>query len=285
MRLLLPKWRELIFNKISIFNLRKFSPPILTLLVFLLAQGVGAAILLLLGVGVEFIAILSFVLMAVFIIAVLCCHFFLHYICFSTAFDVSSISWCPGMLAIVSGIFGALSMSILFNDVELSEEVLLLQLAMSRNFWGLLTLIIIGPIAEELLFREAIAGEMLRRGANPWVAIVVSAVAFSIMHLNLAQGLYALPIGLLFGIIYYKTGNIVLTSLLHIVNNGITALQLYTMGEDAVDISYAELLGSNFTAYSVMVLFGVLSILFMKWFWETYEERRKHTKLCKKEQN
>ena len=254
------------------------------MLVFLLAQGVGAAILLLLGVGVEFIAILSFVLMAVFIIAVLCCHFFLHYIHFSTAFDVSSISWCPGMLAIVSGIFGALSMSILFNDVELSEEVLLLQLAMSRNFWGLLTLIIIGPIAEELLFREAIAGEMLRRGANPWVAIVVSAVAFSIMHLNLAQGLYALPIGLLFGIIYYKTGNIVLTSLLHIVNNGITALQLYTMGEDAVDISYAELLGSNFTAYSVMVLFGVLSILFMKWFWEIYEERRKHTNLCKKEQ-
>ena len=100
------------------------------------------------------------------------------------------------------------------------------------------------------------------------------------MHLNLAQGLYALPIGLLFGIIYYKTGNIVLTSLLHIVNNGITALQLYTMGENAVDISYAELLGSNFTAYSAMVFFGVLSILFIKWFWEIYDEKWEQTKSC-----
>lgn len=255
-------------------NWHRLSPPILTLLVFLLAQGVGVALLLLLGVGMEFIAIPSLVLMAVNIIAVLCCYFLLHYIRFSTAFDVSSISWRPGMLAIVGGIFGALSMSILANDVELPEEVVQFQLAMSRNFLGLLTLIIVGPIAEELLFREAIAGEMLRRGANPWVAIVVSAIAFGVTHLNLAQGLYALPIGFLFGVIYYKTGNIILTSLLHIVNNGIAAIQLYTMGEDAVDVSYAELFGSNLAACTIMVVLGVLCIILMIEFWNSYYAKK-----------
>ena len=165
-------------------------------------------------------------------------------------------------------------MSILAKDVELPDEVFRLQLAMSRNFWGLLTLIIVGPIAEELLFREAIAGEMLRRGANPWVAIVVSAIAFGVTHLNLAQGLYALPIGFLFGVIYYKTGNIILTSLLHIVNNGIAAIQLYTMGEDAVDVSYAELFGSNLAACTIMVVLGVLCIILMIEFWNSYYAKK-----------
>lgn len=226
------------------------------------------------GVGMESITIPSLVLMAVYIIAVLCCHFFLHNIRFSTAFDVSSISWHPGMLAIVGGIFGALSMSILADDVKLPEEVVELQLAMSHNLWGLFTLIVVGPIAEELLFREAIAGEMLRRGANPWVAIVVSAIAFGVIHLNLAQGLYALPMGLLFGIIYYKTGNIVLTSFLHIFNNFIAAAQLFTMGEDAVDISYAELFGSSLAAYTIMVGLGGLCILLMMAFWKGYYAKR-----------
>ena len=255
-------------------NWHRLSPPILTLLVFLLSQGVGGVILFLLGVRMESITIPSLVLMTVNIVAVLCCHFFLHNIRFSTAFDVSSINWHPGMLAIVGGIFGALGMAILANDVELPDEVIKLQLAMSHNLWGLFTLIIVGPIAEELLFREAIAGEMLRRGANPWVAIVVSAMAFSVMHLNLAQGLYALPIGLMFGVIYYKTGNVILTSLLHIVNNYIAAAQLFTMGKDAVDFSFAELFGSDLAAYAIMVGLEVLCIILMIEFWNGYSAKK-----------
>lgn len=272
-------------------NWHKFSPVFFTLLLFLLAQGVGT--LLLLGIvmlissdfrtafqsfcssvaqGLPIhellpVSVFSLILIAVNILAVLCCHLFLHNIHFAATFNISSIKWRPGMVAILGGFLGALSISILTESVELPDVMLQMSQAMSHNTWGLLALVIAGPITEELLFREAIVGEMVRRGTSPWIAIIVSALAFSSLHLNFAQGLYALPLGIIFGIIYYKTGNIVLTSTLHILNNSIAAYQL---NRDISDFSLSEWLGGAFNAYAALLLFAVLCFLLIKKFWETY---------------
>jgi membrane protease YdiL (CAAX protease family) len=178
--------------------------------------------------------------------------------------------WQTGLLAIAGGILGGFSLSIMTENIALPDSMMQMSMAMSKSIWGLLALAIVGPITEELLFREAIEGEMLRRKASPWTAIIVSALAFSIVHLNLAQGLYALPLGIMFGIIRYKTGNIILPSLLHILNNSIVALQLCTLGEEMADLSYAEMFGGNTAAYAIMLLSGMLSILLIKLFWNCH---------------
>ena len=254
----------------------KLSPALLTLLVFLLAQGVGAVLFLF--IGMEPVSLFSLTLMAVNILAVLGCHFFLHNIQLKTTFNVSSIKWRPAFFAVIACILGAQSISILTDKVELPQSMLQISLAMSHDFCGVVALVLMGPLTEELLFREAIAGEMLRRGAKPWMAILVSALAFSTVHLNLAQGLYALPLGILLGIIYCKTHSIVLTSLFHIINNGFVVIQLHMLGESIADISYMEWFGGARIAYAVMLLFGILSIFLMKLFWEDYpfhqEERQ-----------
>ena len=264
-------------------NLRQFSPAVLTLLIFLLAQGIGTVLLIVTGLSTLPDFRISFdnslfplIMMAVNIIAVLCCHFLVHNIQFAATCDFSTIRWRPGMLAIIGGFLGATSISILTESVELPDVMLKMSLAMSHNFWGLLTLVIVGPVTEELLFREAITGEMLRRGATPWIAIMVSALAFSAMHLNLAQGLYAFPLGIIFGIIYYKTGNIILTSILHILNNGIVAIQLYTLNEDISDLSFSEWFGGDLKAYAAMLLFGALCIVLMGLFWKFYLPLQRH---------
>lgn len=272
----------------------RLSPAILTLLVFFLAQGLGS--LLLFGIWIlvspEFgeairaflsgeaeglpllelmpISVFSLILMSLDIIAVLGCHLCLHNIRFATTLDATTVRWRPALLAAAAAILGAMSISILTGGMELPEAMVQISLAMSHNFWGLITIVLVGPISEELLFREAIAGEMLRRGAAPWLAIGVSALAFSAAHLNLAQGCYAFPLGILLGIIYYKTGGIVLTSLLHILNNGIVAFQLYVDGPEAVETSPAEWFGSATLAQTFMVLFGALSIALMTLFWNRY---------------
>lgn len=272
----------------------RLSPAILTLLVFLLAQGLGS--LLLFGIWIlvspEFgeairaflsgeaeglpllelmpISVFSLILMSLDIIAVLGCHLCLHNIRFATTLDATAVRWRPALLAAAAAILGAMSISILTGGMELPEAMVQISLAMSHNFWGLITIVLVGPISEELLFREAIAGEMLRRGAAPWLAIGVSALAFSAAHLNLAQGCYAFPLGILLGIIYYKTGGIVLTSLLHILNNGIVAVQLYADGTEAIETSPAEWFGSTTLAQTFMVLFGALSIALMTLFWNRY---------------
>ena len=272
----------------------RLSPAILTLLVFLLAQGLGS--LLLFGIWIlvspEFgeairaflsgeaeglpllelmpISVFSLILMFLDIIAVLGCHLCLHNIRFATTLDATTVRWRPALLAAAAAILGAMSISILTGGMELPEAMVQISLAMSHNIWGLITIVLVGPISEELLFREAIAGEMLRRGAAPWLAIGVSALAFSAAHLNLAQGCYAFPLGILLGIIYYKTGGIVLTSLLHILNNGIVAVQLYADGTEAIETSPAEWFGSTTLAQTFMVLFGALSIALMTLFWNRY---------------
>ena len=272
----------------------RLSPAILTLLVFFLAQGLGS--LLLFGIWIlvspEFgeairaflsgeaeglpllelmpISVFSLILMFLDIIAVLGCHLCLHNIRFATTLDATTVRWRPALLAAAAAILGAMSISILTGGMELPEAMVQISLAMSHNIWGLITIVLVGPISEELLFREAIAGEMLRRGAAPWLAIGVSALAFSAAHLNLAQGCYAFPLGILLGIIYYKTGGIVLTSLLHILNNGIVAVQLYADGTEAIETSPAEWFGSTTLAQTFMVLFGALSIALMTLFWNRY---------------
>ena len=216
------------------------------------------------------ISVFSLILMSLDIIAVLGCHLCLHNIRFATTLDATTVRWRPALLAAAAAILGAMSISILTGGMELPEAMVQISLAMSHNFWGLITIVLVGPISEELLFREAIAGEMLRRGAAPWLAIGVSALAFSAAHLNLAQGCYAFPLGILLGIIYYKTGGIVLTSLLHILNNGIVAVQLYADGTEAIETSPAEWFGSATLAQTFMVLFGALSIALMTLFWNRY---------------
>ena len=279
-------------------SLHKYLPAVQTILVFLLAQGLGTVLIVAIGIllspdnSAGFDAytfgetqniplfekipasLFAIALMAVDILAVLCCYFLLHNIRFDTTLNTKLISWRPGLLAIAAGVLGALSISVVTDGIELPEIVEQMSKAMSHNFWGVLAMAIVGPVTEELLFREAIEGEMLRRGAAPWTAISVSALAFSAAHLNLAQGFYALPLGILFGIIYFRTGNIVLTSLLHILNNGIAVVLLHTLSEDMADTSFAEWFGSAFAAYTFMAFSGILCIVLMKVFWDCYPNRK-----------
>jgi len=278
-------------------NWHKLSPAVLTSMVFILAQGVGTFLIFFVGMlvspdfkavvyafitgeaqGASFSsqAVVSFFaisLIVVDILAVVICYFLLRYIRIVTAADIASINWKRTIPGIAAGILGAFCISVLTEDVELPDMMKQLTLALSHNVWGVLTLVITGPVAEELLCREAIEGEMLRRGAKPWTAIIVSALAFSILHLNFAQGLYALPLGIVFGIIYYKTGNIVVTTLLHILNNGFAAVQLFSLDESYDETSYADLFGSTTATYAIAALCGLLCLVFIKVFWDCYRPR------------
>ena len=92
----------------------KFSPVVLTLLIFLLAQGFGALLMIPFGMQPEQIPITAFslIMMAVDIIAVWGCYFLLHNIRPVTADDVVSVQWRSGLIAIAAGILGALCISI-----------------------------------------------------------------------------------------------------------------------------------------------------------------------------
>lgn len=91
-----------------------------------------------------------------------------------------------------------------------------------QSSWvGILTITIIGPIFEELLFRGAITKALLQQ-YDPAKAIFLSAFLFGVIHINPAQILPAFLIGILLTWIYYKTASLIPCILIHILNNSLS---------------------------------------------------------------
>lgn len=81
-----------------------------------------------------------------------------------------------------------------------------------------LAVVILAPIAEELLFRGIIF-RMLVKHWSEIAAVIVSALLFGIFHMNLMQAIYVLPIGLLLGYTAYKCKSVLPCILIHMINN------------------------------------------------------------------
>ena len=115
-----------------------------------------------------------------------------------------------------------------------------------KDRWGYLSIGLLAPLAEELVFRGAILRSLLRWVKRPWVAIVISAVFFAVAHLNPAQLPHAFLVGLLLGWMYYRTDSIVPCVVYHWVNNTV-AYVMYNLCPNA-DLTLVDLFGSERTA-------------------------------------
>lgn len=88
---------------------------------------------------------------------------------------------------------------------------------------------LLGPLAEEVLFRGLIYAK-LRRGFSMWPAAVISGVLFGIYHMNWVQGIYAAIFGIILAYIYEKTQTIWGSCLLHVAFNSCSYLLDYLTG-------------------------------------------------------
>ena len=82
----------------------------------------------------------------------------------------------------------------------------------------ILSVSIFAPLFEEWLCRGLVLRGLLQK-MSPAAAISISAAFFAVLHMNPWQAVPAFIIGLLFGYVYYKTGSLKLTMLMHCVNN------------------------------------------------------------------
>jgi len=84
----------------------------------------------------------------------------------------------------------------------------------------IITVTIIAPVYEEVIFRGILLKGMASK-INPIVALVVSALFFALVHLNIPQGINAFLLGLIIGAIYLDTGSIYLCIFAHFLNNSL----------------------------------------------------------------
>lgn len=85
--------------------------------------------------------------------------------------------------------------------------------------FSILSVGMIGPLCEEIVFRGVILSQLLEEKKNIFFANLFQGVLFGVAHMNLIQLFYAIPIGIFFGWIFMKTKNLILPILIHVFTN------------------------------------------------------------------
>ena len=94
-----------------------------------------------------------------------------------------------------------------------------MEMMVNGPLWvSLLSVSVFAPLFEEWLCRGLVLRGLMKH-MNPTGAICVSAAFFAILHMNPWQAVPAFILGILFGYVYYRTGSLKLTMLMHCVNN------------------------------------------------------------------
>lgn len=176
------------------------------------------------------------------------------------------LNWKWAGVAILGAMCGIFSTNLITEWLELPNLMEEQFIGMSNNVVGILAIAVLGPIVEELTFREAIIGNLLKKNVAPWTAILFSALCFGLIHANPAQIPFACIVGVILGIIYVKTGNVVVTSIIHIINNSIAVLQMNMLGDEAKELSFRDVLGVM--DIPAIIILGILSAYIMTKYWK-----------------
>ncbi len=132
---------------------------------------------------------------------------------------------------------------------------------LSRNVLGVLSLAVLAPLLEEVLFRGAIQGLLMRLFGRPWPAIIVAALIFGVYHMNPVQIVYATLLGIILGWIYYRTGSLLSVIVGHVLNNSlavVTTLLYSTSEEEAVADSLFGIV--NFLVFAFLSIFFAVKL-------------------------
>ncbi|MBR5910475.1 MAG: CPBP family intramembrane metalloprotease [Bacteroidales bacterium] len=122
----------------------------------------------------------------------------------------------------------ALGSALLLFDVDLlyqGEELERRQQLLS-GIAGALHACIFGPIVEEIGFRGLVLDGLLKTRCRPWLAILISALLFALLHGLGANFVTALLFGILAGWLYWRTGSIIPGLIIHVTNNSLTAIDI-----------------------------------------------------------
>lgn len=119
---------------------------------------------------------------------------------------------------------------------------------------------VIGPIAEEFIFRGLLLKRLIRK-TSMWGGVLISSLLFGVLHADIVG---AFLFGVIASLLYLRTGNLLIPILLHIFNNTIAMLLMFVPSDQP---QWLALMDSS-DIYENAVPYGVvlaISSLVMVW--------------------
>jgi membrane protease YdiL (CAAX protease family) len=132
-------------------------------------------------------------------------------------------------------------------------------------FYILIIVAVVPAIGEELLFRGVLQKIILQWTKKPHLAIWITAIAFSALHMQFFGFLPRMLLGVVFGYLFFWTNSLWLPILGHFINNGSVVLMSYFSPEllDDTDISIFEQSDYSMVFYilSLILTVGLIYII------------------------
>lgn len=174
--------------------------------------------------------------------------------------------WLAAAAAIVSTLALAFNMDAVNRLMPPMPEMLenMLNSLVKGDFWlNFLSVSIFAPIFEEWLCRGMVLRGLLNATRpdgstmKPAWAIIISSLFFAVIHMNPWQAIPAFALGCLFGYVYYRTGSLKLTMLMHFTNNTFALIMsqsgILQDAEDWLDLMPAWLYWIIFAAFTLLI--------------------------------
>ncbi len=114
-----------------------------------------------------------------------------------------------------------------FIDFDQAQDVGFDQLTQQFEYLlAFFTLVVMAPIAEEILFRGYLLAK-LRRHAATWVAVLVSSLLFGLVHFAWNVGIDTFALGIVLCLVTIWTKSLWPATLIHMLKNGIAFYFLF----------------------------------------------------------
>lgn len=134
---------------------------------------------------------------------------------------------------------------------------------------NIIVLAILPAILEEYFFRAAMQTTMINLLRNRFFAILITSIAFSLIHFQLFSSIPRVFLGLFLGYLYVFSKNILVPILFHFLNNLVVIIDYYLINTYQTSIDITQL-GLIYNPY----LFTISLILIIGWFvFELRKER------------
>ena len=147
-----------------------------------------------------------------------------------------------------------------FRQMEEEAALLTKRFMQADNVWVMMInmglMAVLPALAEEISFRGVL--QQLLSGMRTHVAIWLTAVIFSAIHMQFYGFIPRMLMGALFGYVFVWTGSLWVPIVMHFVNNGMAVLLYYILSSKgvAMDTNYADTLGAGTTWW-----LGIISLL------------------------
>ena len=128
---------------------------------------------------------------------------------------------------------------------------------------NLLVIALIPAIGEELTFRGVLQQALVRGTKNVHVAIILSAAIFSFIHFQFYGFLPRMFLGILLGYLFYYSGSIWTSILMHFVNNGTVVVLAYLDYKGVVDVDFEHFGSTSSIPLMILSLLLTVGIVFL----------------------